>query len=150
MNFDLLTTLLTKDEGVRLTVYDDATGQAIKPGSHVIGHPTIGIGRALDTHGLTQREAAELLHNDMWAVSGEIYKRLPWVEQLDEVRQVVLASMAFQMGVDGLLGFHDTLQAVQAKAYTRAAQEMLSSHWAQQTPARAKRLAEMMRTGEAG
>jgi len=149
MNFDLLTTELTRDEGIRLAVYDDATGEPIKPGSHVVGHPTIGIGRALDTHGITEREANELLHNDILAVSAEIYKRLPWVEHLDEVRQMVLASMAFQMGVEGLLGFHNTLAAIARGDYGIAAAGMLDSKWAEQTPARAERLAAMIKSGVA-
>jgi lysozyme len=55
--------------------------------------------------------------------------------------------MSFQLGVDGLLGFKQTLDAVKGGRYDEAAFDMLQSRWAQQTPARAKRLAEQMRTG---
>ena len=41
---------LTDEEALRFVVYDDATGRPIVPGTHVIGHPSIGIGRALDVH----------------------------------------------------------------------------------------------------
>lgn len=58
-----------------------------------------------------------------------------------------LLNMAFQMGVDGLLGFKNTLELIRTGSYEKAAEGMLSSLWAKQTPARAKRLAVQMRTG---
>lgn len=39
---DALTTQIKADEGLRLAVYDDATGKPIVAGSRVIGNPTIG------------------------------------------------------------------------------------------------------------
>ncbi|MNL28639.1 hypothetical protein D3C87_1502920 [compost metagenome] len=55
--------------------------------------------------------------------------------------------MPFQLGVDGLLGFKSTLALIEEGKYTFAADNMLKSKWAEQTPARAKRLAVQMRTG---
>jgi lysozyme len=151
MNFDLFTKILVADENIRYKVYDDATGLEIKPGTLVQGHPTIGIGRCLDKKGISPRESAMFIQNDTYEISEELYKIFPWFEELDEVRQVVLGCMAFQMGIDELLGFHETLQAVEYGAYAKAAQEMLDSDWARkETPARAKRLSEMMRTGKVG
>jgi lysozyme len=147
IDFDLLAQELTSDEKTVLVVYDDKTGLPIKPGTLVIGHPTIGTGRCLDTNGISAEEDRMLLKNDMWSRADELYRKLPWLEALDDVRQRVLVNMSFQMGVDGLLGFHDTLAAVQSGAYAKAAQHMLASQWANQTPARAKRLAERIRTG---
>lgn len=74
--------------------------------------------------------------------------RLPWYDSLDEARQGVLANMAFQMGVDGLLGFRNTLAMVERGEYAAAADGMMASKWAQQTPRRAARLSQQMRTGE--
>ncbi|AHF77915.1 Phage-like lysozyme [Sodalis praecaptivus] len=62
-------------------------------------------------------------------------------------RQDVLTSMSFQMGVQGLAGFKNTLAMIAAENFTGAASGMLNSAWARQTPARAKRHAEVMRTG---
>lgn len=66
----------------------------------------------------------------------------------DEVRQAVLISMAYQMGVAGLDGFKGTLASISASRWDEAATGMLNSRWARQTPGRAKRHAEQMRTGE--
>lgn len=66
----------------------------------------------------------------------------------DEVRQAVLISMAYQMGLDGLDQFKNTLKAVAECRWDDAASGMLDSKWAKQTSGRAKRHAEQMRTGE--
>ena len=60
---------------------------------------------------------------------------------------VVLANMAFNLGVDGLLGFRRMILAVDRGHYDQAAREMLNSKWARQVFNRAIRLAEMMAKG---
>ena len=111
------------------------------------GHPTIGVGRALDTHGISRDEAMMLLHNDMVGTTDQLHENLPWLAHLDDVRQRVIAEMAFQLGMAGLLGFHAMLTALEREEYASAAEQMLQSKWAGQVPNRAKRLAERMRTG---
>lgn len=134
-----LTKQLRRDEGEVLHAYSDS-----------LGYLTIGIGRLIDRRkggGITPEESAYLLNNDIDKRSAELLRRAPWVAELDEARQGVLLNMAFQMGVDGLLGFVNTLKMVRAGDYAGAANGMLNSLWAKQTPARAKRLADQMRTG---
>lgn len=65
----------------------------------------------------------------------------------NEAREDVLTSMAYQMGVDGLATFKNTLKSVAAGNYDEAAAGMLDSLWARQTPRRAQRHAEAMRSG---
>ena len=78
-----------------------------------------------------------------------MFQQLPWVTNLDEARQGVLANMTFEMGIDGLLEFKDTLLAVQAGDYQVASEEMLKSKWAtKDAPARAQRLSLQMATGK--
>ena len=83
MNADLakLTASLQSHEGLRLFVYDDATGAPIKPGTAVKGHPTVGWGRALDTYGVNEAEADYLLANNIDVVVAEVTAALPWVVQ---------------------------------------------------------------------
>ena len=73
---------------------------------------------------------------------------LPWFTELDAARQGVLVNMAFQMGTAGLLAFNRTLVAIAQQRYAEASAYMLQSKWAKQTPARAKRMADQMETGE--
>lgn len=114
------------------------------------GYLTIGIGRLIDKKkggGLSDDEIDYLLANDIRNKTREVLKALPWVADLDEVRRNVLIAMSFQMGTDGLLKFVNTLVMVKAERYDSAAKGMLNSLWARQTPKRAVRMAEMMRTG---
>lgn len=62
-------------------------------------------------------------------------------------RCAVLISMAYQMGLDGLAGFVNTLTLIDHGAFDSAADNMLKSKWAAQTPDRAKRHADQMRSG---
>lgn len=127
---------IKRDEGLRLKPYRDSRGFL-----------TIGYGRNLDHRGISRMEAEEMLENDIAAVMGVVSYKLPWFDALHPVRQRVLLNMAFQMGINGLLGFHKMLAAARLGKYDEAADEMLDSRWAQQTPERAQRLAVMMRTG---
>ena len=65
----------------------------------------------------------------------------------NQERKDILVSMAYQMGVQGLAGFKNTLAMVAAGNFSGAASGMLSSKLAKHTPNRANRHAEVMRTG---
>jgi lysozyme len=147
LDVDALAEELYEDEGERLKVYDDATGKPLHPGMTLIGHPSIGRGRALDTNGISRDESIMMERNDIVSKSEELYALLPWLANLDDARQRVFIKMAFQMGVHGLVAFHDTLSAAAAGDYAKAADCMLESEWGKETPARAKRMSQRMRTG---
>lgn len=147
MNREKLIADLTRDEDLRLVVYDDATGKPLKKGDVCIGHPTIGIGRALDVRGITPAEALYLVNNDIDSAQLEMNRNLPWFIALDEVRQRVLINMDFNIGVGGILGFHDALRHIGNKEYGPAADAMQASAWFGQVKDRGKRLVAMMRTG---
>lgn len=129
-------------------------GSRLKPYRDTVGKLTIGVGRNLDDRGLSNDEVDYLLNNDVNVHVAELLKALPWVADLDEVRQRVLVDMAFNMGVPKLLTFKQTLAAVKRGDYWLAAEGMRASLWARQVgdgPGgafdRAERLCEMMRTG---
>ena len=69
------------------------------------------------------------------------------LKQCNPARADVLYSMAYQLGVDGLSAFKNTLVMISNGNFEGAAEGMLSSLWARQTPQRAKRLAQVMRSG---
>ena len=130
---------LRRDEGEVLHAYSDS-----------LGYLTIGVGRLIDKRkggGITHEESAYLLNNDIERKHAELLKRAPWMANLDPARFGCLLNMAFQLGVDGLLGFKNTLAMVRAGDYAGAAAGMLQSLWATQTPERAKRLSVQMETG---
>jgi lysozyme len=147
-NFHFLEGDLRRDEGVVLRVYDDATGQPIIPGSHVFGHPTIGIGRALDVNGITEDEATDLLWADMAAYAEELIK-LPWFETLDQTRRRAIMNMRHQLGLAGLLAFQRMIAALEVQNYTLAAAEGMDSQWARvQSPQRALRVMALLEHGD--
>lgn len=138
---------LSIDEGVRLTVYDDVTGRPLKKGDRLEGHPTIGIGRALDVNGISMDEAKRMLVNDLAYYIAELSK-LAWFTALDSVRKRVIVNMRHQLGMAGLMRFKQMITAIEAHTYDVAANCMLASDWARrETPARAKRLANIMANG---
>ena len=135
-----LTRQLRGDEGVVEHAYQDH-----------LGFWTIGVGRLIDKRkggGLRGHEIDYLLRSDIDERIEELTRRIPWWQNLDDARKGVLLNMSFQMGVDGLLGFRNTLEMVRQGKYADAAAGMLNSLWARQTPERAKRLSEQMRTGQ--
>jgi lysozyme len=142
-----LTDMLKGDEGLRLRVYDDATGKPLKPGDQLKGQPTIGYGRNLAQVGLTIDEAAALLATDVGVLEQTLPRRLDWLETLDEPRQAVLYNMAYNLGVSGLLNFRRMLTACKHRDFESAAGEMEASAWYRTVGARGRRLVKVMRTG---
>lgn len=136
MNLDLLRQQLIRHEGVRLRPYRDSVGKL-----------TIGIGRNLDDVGISQDEAEILLDHDIQKVIQDLDTYLPWWKSLTDVRQMVLADMAFNLGITKLLGFTQTLASIKQGDFESAARHMSQSVWATQVGNRAVRLQEMMRTG---
>lgn len=115
-----------------------------------LGFWTIGVGHLIDKRKggrLPDRIIDELLDLDIEEHSKELFSELPWVNQLDEVRQAVMIDMYFNLRRN-LLNFTRMLGHVQKGEWALAASEMHASQWAQQVGMRSVRLAGMMRTGD--
>lgn len=143
-----MTEEMLRDEGCRLTVYDDATGQPITSGTTVLGHPTLGVGRSIDAKGLTHLEAQILLAGDIAEYLWEL-ARYPWFVAMDAGRKRAIVNMRHQLGLTGLLGFHDMIAEITAQNWPLAAAAGAKSKWAiSQTPARAARVLALLRDGD--
>lgn len=131
---------LISDEGVVLHAYQDS-----------LGYWSLGVGRCIDKRrgcGISHQEALYLLDNVLDVRLSDIIERWPAFLKLDPVRQTVIASMAYQLGLEGLASFTDTLSAMWRGDYRAASEHMIRSKWAQaDSPARAYRLAQMMDSG---
>jgi lysozyme len=139
---------LRAHEGFRAFVYDDATGERIVPGTTVQGNPTIGYGWALNKLPMTRQHAVWHLRDTVQEVIFELHLRLPWIAELDEVRQSALYELGYNLGIAGLLGFRKMLDALRRHRYADARTELLDSRWATQVqPARREALAHMILTG---
>lgn len=105
---------------------------------------TIGYGRNLEDRGITEQEAEYLLENDITKAEREATSLVNDFNGLNDNRKIVLVSMVFQMGRTGVSKFVKMLDAIDRNAFRTAANEMLDSKWARQTPERAKRMADRM------
>lgn len=98
---------------------------------------------------ISDEVAERVLQSDIKKVQSGMESALPWTGALPDVRYFTLVNMGFQMGIQGLLKFKRVLSAVQQKEYTQASLYMLESRWAKkQTPNRARKLSEQMKTGK--
>ncbi len=140
-NLSKLRSLLSIHEGRIRSAYQDK-----------LGYWTIGVGHLVDSRrgaGLPEHIVDALLDSDIATTQKQLREALPWTDDLDEVRLAVLLDMGFNLGVQGLLKFVNTLRYIHDGDYQQAAEEMLKSKWATQVgPGRAGRLAKMMATGE--
>ena len=151
-------------EGLKLTPY-------ICPA----GYWTVGVGRNLESKGLTEEEQQELfgnagytkseaiellkerpltkeealflLRNDIAECEADL-NQFPWFKKLDKVRRNVLIDMRFNLGPGRFRQFKKMLDALAYADYNTAAAEMMDSRWYHQVGHRSKRLVEMMRTGK--
>ena len=149
MNRETLISELIRDENNILKPYLDCCGKYWRLCTcQNKGKLTIGIGRNLDDVGISLEESSHLCNNNIDQVSQELDRLLPWWKDLDEVRQRVLVNMAFNMGISKLIDNNPhMLAACQRRDYQRASDEMLEGPWVKQVGDRARRLAQMMRTG---
>jgi len=133
---DRLRQQLIVHEGLRLFPYTDTVGKL-----------TIGVGRNISDVGISRVEALLLLDNDIDRSVLDLHTHIPWVHDLDPVRQAVLVDMCFNLGWPRLSEFHNTLAAFKRKDWVSAAEGMRASKWAKQVGARAVRLRKMVLTG---
>ncbi|MDX7833843.1 glycoside hydrolase family protein [Aeromonas caviae] len=152
--------MLKYDEGYKLEVYFDH-----------LGYPTCGIGHLIkrdsaisktqaialldkelnrNTQGrITASECSYLFRKDLAAVqTGIAHSSFYGVYQgLDPVRQSSIQNMCFQLGILGASKFRKMWAALAKGDYSQAAKEGLDSNWFKQTPNRARRVMETLRTG---
>lgn len=113
-----------------------------------LGYWTIGYGFLID-----ERKDAELPEKigEAWLLHAimERWNRFltlePWAETQPEYVQRALGNMCYQLGVEGLRGFTNTLRLLREGKRNEAADNALLSKWAKQTPKRAKRVTDLMR-----
>ena len=120
----------------------------LKPYTDTVGKLTIGIGRNLTDVGISSSEAFYLFENDIDRHWKELADRFPWVTSLDDVRQVAMTNLAFNLGVPGLAKFVNTLAAIKRGDWQTAANGLRRSLWFKQVQrSRSERIIGMILTG---
>ena len=98
---------------------------------------------------LKKTTARALLTNRLKDIDKRLNREFEFYKLIDETRQGVLIEMAYQLGWSGLMDFKKMIKALQEQDYEKASIEMLDSKWAKRdTPKRAEKLAEIMRSGK--
>jgi lysozyme len=131
-----------------LAVLRDEEGWRAHPYPDHLGYLTIGYGFLLEKErggGLPKPVAEFWLR---YAVNERIeaFRKL-WPSFDDQPADIkrALSLMAYQMGAEGLFKFKRMLAALQVGYRDVAADELLDSEFAKQTPARVKRLEKLIR-----
>ena len=134
---DQLPAIIIQHEGIRLKPYTDTTGDT-----------TIGIGRDLDSEGITQDEAMQLFNNDLAHCKAQL-SQYNWYNNLDEVRQGVLIELVFNIGMSKFLLFKNMIADIKVSNYAKASSDLLDSLWAKQVgPGRANNMASRLLNGK--
>ena len=139
---DLAQALISEEEGCKLQAFRDTKGLW-----------TIGYGHLLPDQNhdysnfvWTQAQADAQLAKDL-SVARMIAPRFPWFTSMNDVRQAVCVSMAFQLG-DKPLHWPNFDAALSARNYVAAAGAGRDTDWwREQTPKRAEREMSMLATG---
>jgi lysozyme len=143
MNLDGLLTALALDEGRKV----NSRGRHM-PYKCPADKLTIGYGRNIEDNGLSETEAIDLLTADAIQALRDAADLVPNWSALNDVRQNVVANMAFQLGKTKLAQFKKFLAAVNEARFDDAAYEMLMSKWYEQSGKRSIRLKQEMLTGK--
>ena len=125
---------IKKHEGFVEHVYDDS-----------LGIPTIGYGFAIKDLTLDEDIAEEILVRKLEKLKRNAIARFKWLEDMPVEVQEVILNMCYQLGVTGTSKFRKAISALQEGDWEEAANEMLDSLWARQTPNRAKELSDTIR-----
>lgn len=130
---------LRKDEGLRLKPYRDSVGVL-----------TVGYGHTknVSSEPITLEQAEQMLQADAKQAIEDAKAVVKGFNSLCAPRKTVVANMVFNLGIEGLSKFKNTLHSISIGDYCAAALHMLDSKWAAQTGQRARYLANRMSTGK--
>jgi len=127
--------IIVKHEGLELQPYEDS-----------LGILTVGVGHNLE-RGISYETAMFILDEDLKEVKQQA-QSFSWFHYLNEVRQIVIQDMIFNLGITRFKRFKKMIKAIQNDDFLEAANQMLDSKWAEQVGRRAVDLSTMMETGE--
>ena len=164
VNYELLFDQLKRHEGVRFTAYKCSNGfWTVGVGRNLQGNPlsdaekiTIfdkilpdaDVIRRLMFSSLSPEHVELLFLNDVARAEEYCHKHLP-MSELNDARKAVFINMVYQMGINGVLKFSDTVNYAGLGEFDLCATAMLDSKWFRiDSPGRAQELSEQMFTGE--
>ena len=88
----------------------------------------------------------EILLRKLRILGRSVMGKFPFFDSLPSDCKDVLMEMCYQLGVTGVSKFKKALKAMEDGDWEKAADEMLDSKWAKQTPNRAKEMSNIVRS----
>tara|TARA_B100002052_G_C15875001_1_gene596526 strand:+ start:317 stop:739 length:423 start_codon:yes stop_codon:yes gene_type:complete len=110
------------------------------------GYDTIGYGFAIKDLIIDEDVADIILLKKLLTLLERIHIAFSWFKDVDDNAKNVVINMCYQLGLKGFSKFKKTIYYLETEQYEEAADEMLDSLWAKQTPARAKELSNKIRS----
>jgi lysozyme len=138
---------LSKHEGRKRYVYDDASGKNITEASFVRGLPTVGVGRNLADRGLSEDEIDYLLDNDIADALADASK-FAFFSSLDPVRKAAVTELVFNLGLTRLKKFVKFLDFMQQGRWQHAGEALRDSLWYRQVKSRGETIIAQIKSGE--
>ena len=109
----------------------------LKPYECSQGYTTIGVGRNLETNGISKDEAMYLLDNDIDSVIKKLDKHWPAWATFPEEAKAIIMDLVFNMGINTWLSFRKTRAYMELGEWEKAGKELLNSKYAHQVGRRA-------------
>ncbi len=134
MNIERLLQSIKDGEGFREEVYKDS-----------LGIDTVGYGFTIKDLQLSEGISSVILRILVLNLIVDVQDRFRWFYLMPNEVQMVVVEMCYQMGISGFSQFKKTIAHLKSFNWVEAADEMLNSKWAKQTPNRAKKLSEKVR-----
>ena len=143
MNMERLLKSVKEHEGYRNKVYLDSLGKR-----------TVGVGHLCvedfweDDKEYEEKFLLTILEHDLKSAIKSAEELCSDCPDLDDLAKETIIEMVFQLGKTGVSKFRNMWKALQHDPpnYERASLEMLDSRWASQTPNRAKKMSDHMRS----
>jgi len=122
-------------EGYKPTVYKDT-----------LNIDTIGYGFAIKDLYLDEEVCDIILKKKLEKLIKKADKKFPFLKYMPQEGKEVVYEMCYQLGVTGVSKFKKTLAYMEDKQYAKSSVEMLDSLWAKQTPNRALKLSNIIKS----
>lgn len=134
-----------------MIIAQEGTGPIVKgrfmPYRDSVRKWTIGYGRCIEEIGISPEEARMLLKSDIMIAVNDARRLCSFFDELSRARQLVLISMAYNLGYTGLSEWPRFWDAMHMRDWEGAAFHIMDSKAAREdAPARYLHLAHMMRS----
>ena len=110
------------------------------------GYDTIGYGFAIKDLELDEDICHQILVKILDDLIDNANNKFPFLLEIPDEKADIVYEMIYQMGLNGVSKFKKMLKALEDQDFEKASIEMLDSLWAKQTPNRALKMSNKMKS----